>query len=176
MLKAALRAKQLECHPDKCVGLTVEERLKRREHFEMLIRAWKVLGDSGNRQRYDAALRQALLQQDASAPIHCTLAWSDFTMDDSEHEMNKGNATLVPVHPDTVYVAPCRCGGDFILEGVAALARIPFAHCFQCSLVARVTYPPLSATNKDLLDYFVFYISLCLLVNWHFYVSLLNVI
>ena len=161
-----LRAKQLECHPDKCEGLTTEERLNRREHFEMLVRAWQVLGNAESRQRYDAALRQAHLQQFATAPIHCTLSLTDFTVCNSNGEaIGEKVGSHVSMDADVLYVAPCRCGGDFILEGIAVLARIPFAHCFQCSLVARVSYPSLSSDNKNSLEYSVFCVCLYLFMN-----------
>nr|CDS31604.1 ring finger protein 113a [Hymenolepis microstoma] len=135
-LKAAVRAGQLECHPDKCVHLSDGEQTERRGHFEALIRAWRVLECDESRKRYDAALRQARLLYSTSAPVHCTLDFSDLSSGEEE------------IDPEEVYTAPCRCGGEFILEGVAALARIPYAHCFQCSLVARVVYTS-ENTNKD---------------------------
>lgn len=138
----------MECHPDKCAHLSGEEQAERRARFEALTRAWKVLGgddDCGeeSRKRYDAILRQARLLYSTSAPVHCTLSFSDLSPGDGVG----GDE----INPEEVYSAPCRCGGGFVLEGVAAIARIPYAYCYQCSLVAYVVYPPLSSEtgNKD---------------------------
>lgn len=135
-LRIAVRKGQLECHPDKCVHLSLEEQTERRGRFEALTRAWRILEEEESRKIYDAALRQAQLMYSTSAPVQCTLNFSDISNGEEE------------IDPQEVYTAPCRCGGEYILEGVAALARIPYAHCFQCSLVASVVYPP-REENKD---------------------------
>ncbi|VDM24687.1 unnamed protein product [Hydatigera taeniaeformis] len=144
-LKAALRSQQLECHPDKCLDLAVEEQARRRARFEALGRAWCVLGDVESRRRYDAAMRQARLQQAASAPLHCNIPWTEFK---ASHGNDVGNDIHTVIDPAEIYFSPCRCGGEFTLEGVAALAQIPYAYCFQCSLVALVSYPPVESNNN----------------------------
>ncbi len=141
-LKAALRREQLLCHPDKCVGLSPEARETQNERFHMLSRAWKVLGNPDNRRRYNAILTQAKLQErGAGRPIQETVSWDDFVASDEQEHPGGDVATI---DPEEVYVHPCRCGGEYLLEGVAALSRMNYAYCCQCSLAVKVTYP-----NKD---------------------------
>ncbi|VDD82387.1 unnamed protein product [Mesocestoides corti] len=137
-LKAALRTKQLQCHPDKCASLPPDQQSFRRSLFDALSRAWQALGDTECRKRYDAILRQAQLQESAgpSCPVQCEIPWSAFLEDDDPK-----------IDPSEIYAVSCRCGGEFIIEGIAALARKPYAYCFQCSLVAKISYP---MAGKDL--------------------------
>lgn len=134
-LKAALRNKQLQCHPDKCQLLSAGEQDNRKSQFHALERAWRVLENLASRQRYNAILTQTRLQEKSvGRPIQGEVDWHDF-------EPAADVDSPESVDPEEVFSHPCRCGGEYLLEGVAVIGRMSYAYCCQCSLVVKVIYP-----------------------------------
>ncbi|CAL8107667.1 unnamed protein product [Calicophoron daubneyi] len=98
--------------------------------------AWKVLQSPETRKNYDSLYSQfSLMKESAGLPVQAELKLEDFTFDRSDSD-NTGSD-----HLKGSYWFPCRCGGSYVLDSLAALCKAQFVPCSDCSLVVRILYP-----------------------------------
>ena len=103
----SFRAMALSCHPDKNLGDA-----QATSRFQVIQRAWAVLGDSDLRSAYDVSLA-AISEGRISEEVDLDDMHFEDDDDDAAADAAPGAADAPPVER---YSWPCRCGSAYIVR------------------------------------------------------------
>ena len=138
-LKQSYQKLVLTHHPDKVTHMSEVDRKTHEKQFIAIDKAWKVLGNSVQRQRYDAIWQQRCLAQ--KWPIQEEVSFEDFdNFKEEQGRVGDSGGAEASGSCENIFLYPCRCGSDYVLTEADAGFKVDYVCCGSCSLCIRILY------------------------------------